>query len=230
MILLGIDLETGGEFNSSNEENFITEIGAVLWDTKYNAPVAMQNILIRSDKEISKEAEQYTGISTNMVNDYGITIQEASRVILLMFNKCDFVVAHNGLNFDKPIMEKYFNLPEKFWIDTMIDVGYPANCVSKNLTYLAGFHLILNSFPHRAITDVLTMLTILAKYDLNNVIESAKSPMVKLQAIVSFDNKELAKKAGFKWDGSNKIWIKEMRQAKANKFCENLPFSTRAIA
>ena len=47
MKLLGVDLETGGSFDADIiKDNFITEIGAVLWDTELGQPVKMLNELV----------------------------------------------------------------------------------------------------------------------------------------------------------------------------------------
>jgi DNA polymerase-3 subunit epsilon len=54
MKLLGLDIETGGDFNKPLSENFIIEIGCVLWDTYFNTPVEIYNSLIKTDLVISK--------------------------------------------------------------------------------------------------------------------------------------------------------------------------------
>jgi len=133
-----------------------------------------------------------------------------------------YIVAHNGRDFDRPLIEAAFSqfglkLPATPWLDTQYDVDYPRNCASRNLIYLAGFHGMVNPFQHRAVTDVLTMLTILARYDIQQVIANSLRKWLIVQANVSYDERERAKEKGFRWqsDGGKsyeKCWVKRVRE------------------
>jgi DNA polymerase-3 subunit epsilon len=103
------------------------------------------------------------------------------------------------------------------WLDTQYDVDYPRNCAGRSLIYLAGFHGMVNPFPHRAITDVLTMLTILARYEIKQVIANSQRKWLIVQANVSYDERDKAKGKGFRWqsDGSKtyeKRWVKRVSE------------------
>lgn len=238
MLLLGFDLETGGSFDLPLEENWITEIGAALWDTGTNTPVEMMNTLILPEgKEICEEAEEYTGITTTQCITHGVSEEVALTRFNEMASKADYLVAHNGAAFDIPILVNYYkrlgwDTPGKVLIDTMTDIPYPNNCKSRNLTYLNGFHLVLNSFPHRAITDVLAMLTILSKYDFDRVQEIVHSPKMNVVAKFSYPKerslppgmsfkdamdkfnkvKNEVKNLGFKWQPESKQWVLSTRE------------------
>ncbi len=229
MKLLGLDLETGADFSGPKEKNFITEIGAVVWDTDYKAPVLMFSKLIDEPDvpSICEEAELYSGISEKMRKSYGVHPLAAITELVVMISGCDYIVAHNGLAFDKPILTAFFGrynmeFPTKVWIDTQYDVSYPKQATHRSLTYLAGYHGFCNPFPHRAVSDVLTMFKVLNNYDLGNAIEVAKSKKYLIKANVSYDNKDLAKAAGFYWDGPTKSWLKKINEidleAKKNLF------------
>jgi DNA polymerase-3 subunit epsilon len=223
MLLLGIDFETGGSFEKPLEENWITEIGAVLWCTEAQQPVRMMNVLINQERDSFPEAIEYTGITNEMLKKYGSQLAPILKSLMALYAQADFIVAQNGLMFDKPLLNQELyasgmgelkSYGTKLWLDTTCDVSYPANCRNTNLTYLAGFHLILNCFPHRAVTDVLTMLTVLSRYDINEVIRNASEPTYLVRAMTNFDQKELAKKAGFYWEPKDKLWLKNMRKSK----------------
>lgn len=221
MLLLGIDFETGGSFENPLTENWITEVGAVLWDTEKKTPVRMMNTLVNQNKLSSPEAIEYTGIDNEMLNEHGIPLDTALKGLLKLAEKADYIVAQNGLMFDRPLLaQELYSLglaertPKQLWLDTTCDVNYPANCRNSNLTYLAGFHLILNCFPHRAVTDVLTMLAVLDKYDIHEVIKNASEPTFLVRALTNFEQKDLAKKAGFYWEPKDKLWLKNMRKSK----------------
>lgn len=217
MILLGLDLETGGAFDAPIEENFVTEVGAVLYDTKIGQPVRIYSELLHwEDENISHEATEYTGITNDLVQRWGQSPKFVACELRSLIKSCDAIVAHNGLGFDKPILVNWSELKEsvnsKPWIDTTIDVPYPNNCRSRNLTYLTAFHRLMNPFPHRAVTDVMLMLEILNLYDVDDIFKTAQSPLVKVVANVSFAEKDLAKAQGFMWDGTNKKWYKNRRK------------------
>ena len=99
-----------------------------------------------------------------------------------------FIVAHNGISFDKPIfyanatrwdMTAPLELP---WADTMIDIPYDPSIQTKKLSYLAAEHGFLNPFPHRAVFDVMTMLKMIQDYDMEWLLKLSKEPLVTLIA------------------------------------------------
>ena len=111
MILLGLDIETGAAFNAPKEENFITELGLVLWDTELDddgAPVGLWNFLINQDKEVHADPADYTGITTEMIKRWGVPLENAQGFLTYCLKQCDYVVAHNGREFDIPIITSDF--------------------------------------------------------------------------------------------------------------------------
>lgn len=79
---------------------------------------------------------------------------------------------------------------------------------------MAGF---LNPFPHRAVTDVLSMFKLLDGdgEDMYAMIESAKIPNVVVAAKgLPFDRKDEAKNRGYWWDGDVKLWKKKIKASK----------------
>lgn len=223
MLLLGLDLETGGAFNAQPETNFITEIGLVLWDTEFSQPVDFLSLLLKPDHPVAPETVEYTGISDELLKRHGrpADIRTLQPIAKLM-KKADYIVAHNGREFDRSLIKAAFTrfglkMPDTPWLDIQYDVDYPRNCASRSLIYLAGFHGMVNPFPHRAVTDVLTMLTILARYDIQQVIANSQRKWLVVQANVSYDEREKAKEKGFRWqsDGSKtyeKCWVKRVRE------------------
>nr|PMH85893.1 hypothetical protein BCU57_12715 [Shewanella sp. 10N.286.48.B5] len=213
MLVLGVDVETTG---LSTTEDEIIELGAVVWDTDTNKPVAMINHLVKQPQKgkLSKTIINITGITDTDIESFGIN----EEVVINEFNdlskKCQYIVAHNGNQFDKCFIDKAaarygikINTP---WLDTMLDVPY--NCSTKKLTYLAAEHDFLNPFSHRALFDVLTMLTICSKYDWKNIAKRSSSPVVTVIAKVSKENRHLAKSKNFRWDPVNVRWIKNIKQ------------------
>jgi DNA polymerase III epsilon subunit-like protein len=101
MLVLGLDIETTGlDF----EKDEIVEIGAVLWDTQTSKPISVVSLLI-SDNEmlITEDSQKIHGISKQDCQ-YGVLLTEAMGTVMGMWQHAEFVVAHNGRQFDLPFM------------------------------------------------------------------------------------------------------------------------------
>jgi DNA polymerase-3 subunit epsilon len=232
MLLLGLDFETTG---LDPVEDYVTEVGAVLWDTERKAPVLIDSYFVKHDGiELTDEIVSITGIIQSDLDNYGIESYDAFYRLNDHIHRSEAVVAHNGEEFDRKFHKEWCkkvcgdypsqNIP---WIDTQNDIDYPEEIASRKLTYLAAEHGFLNPFAHRAVFDVLTMMRILQEYNVEEVLESAKQPTILVQALVSFDEKELAKERRFRWDGPNRRWV---RSYKKHKFeAEKFPFRTRVV-
>ena len=216
MLILGLDLETSG---LDEKECDILEFGAVLWHVKEKRPVRLFSQFNRDFKsEVPPEIEKLIGLNASEVKRFGKPLRECLEDLNTLINSVEFVVAHNGKNFDKPFLENTYNsigmkMPEKIWIDTMIDLPYPDGMNTRKLSYLACEHGFINPFPHRALTDVLTTLKILSQYDFEVIKEVAKSPLVQVIAQVSYDERHKPRQAGFRWDAERKYWFLDIRKA-----------------
>lgn len=215
MKILGIDLETT-DLDIENCE--ITELGAVLWDTEAKMPLEIINHLCYTERKISDEAREINGIDDKILISHGKPIdEEVIHDFVDLAEKSQAIVAHNATLFDRPILERIYErvmeqpLGSYLWIDTRTDIPFPKKIRSRNLTTLAAEHGFLNPFPHRAVTDVLTMLKIMSHYPIGEIIERAKSPTIKIKAVVSYDDRQRAKDYGFYWDPDKKIWHKALK-------------------
>lgn len=249
MKLLGIDTETGGAFELPITENFVTELGAVLFDTELNAAVKVLAEIIDFERPVAEEAAEYNGISQELVTKYGLKGSDIFNTFVQLhglMESADFIVAQNGVNFDKPLLENTFKLlgirfPETEWLDSQHDVEYPRNCKSKSLTYLQGFHGFC--YPgHRAVFDIMAMLRIFNLYPIEQIITWARSPMITLRAMTKNINwknaaevaafniqKDKIKKAGFKWNPETKLWTKELKEVIFEKEKEKYDFDYKVI-
>jgi DNA polymerase III subunit epsilon len=228
MILLGLDFETTGKEPETTE---ITEVGLVLWDTLDAQPVVISDHLVKPTQAIPLEIIELTGITQEYVDCFGSEPNWAIQEVMHMMGSAEAIVAHNGNVFDFPILKRYAELykiplPTIPYIDTMIDVPYPSWMTSRKLKHLAVDHGITPAYAHRATFDVLMMLQIINCYNVEEIIQQAASPIVTIQALVRFDQKELAKTAGFHWenDKGQKQWIKSVRWCVFEKESPTYPF------
>ena len=237
--VLGIDLEGMNEDLVYSGVNLkldrVTEIGAVLWDFKHQKPLQILSELIDEPDclPISEEVEELTGINNQMLKDWGLK-EDHTRIFLRnlsgLMKRADYLMAHNGKNYDIPMLKEMFkryNVPwqEKIWIDTQTDIEYPSTVKMRSMWALEHAHGFVNPFPHRAVTDVLSMLKIASHYDLDRMVTLAKSPVVTLVAKLKAPNwknemdvqifnkiKNKVAKAKFKWNPKDKLWTKEVQK------------------
>lgn len=227
MKLLGLDIESTG---LDVDYDGVVEFGAALFDTENKTYLRLYSEFVVDEKakifveskedpfiNPYKECQRVSRITLEMVEKFGLSYSVISDEIVELFDSCDYVLSSNGTNFDHPLLNNFMErgdvkLPERQWIDLITDIEFPEDCTYRNLLYLAAYHGFINPFPHRALFDSLTMIKITNNYDYDRMIEVAKSPFIKLIAKVSFDNKELAKDEGFRWDPEKKIWHKEIKE------------------
>ena len=216
MLILGLDLETSG---LDRKECDILEIGAVLWHVEEKRPVKLFSQFNKDfQSEVPPEIEKLIGLNAFEVKRFGKPLRDCLEELTIYLDSVEYVVAHNGRNFDKPFLEDTYKsigmkMPEKVWIDTMIDLPYPDGMGTRKLSYLACEHGFVNPFPHRALTDVLTTLKIMSQYDFDVITEVAKSPLVQVIAQVSYDERHKPRQAGFRWDSERKYWFLDIRKA-----------------
>lgn len=222
MLILGLDFETTG-FDSVNDR--IIEVGAVLWEWESHKPVDMFCSLVfdaHYPDPMDPEITEVTGITMDDLHRFGVTTAYAYAMVMDMMEKTNFCMAHNGVAFDRPFWHsecaRQGDTPaDKVWIDTQNDVPYSDRIKTRKLSHLAAEHGFLNPFQHRAVFDVLTMLTIASKYPIETIIDLAKQPLVQLQAHTSFQNKDLAKDVGYRWFPKKKWWLKTIKQGQVEK-------------
>jgi len=205
MLILGLDFETTG---LDPVVNSITEVGMVLWETSLRAPVKVMGFLVDPGPNAVWDSvvSGVTGITPELWGKYGYQSERAFKQVLSWYQTADVACAHNGTRFDRPFFNAWCKCPgydadpNKLWIDTNTDIELPfPEKMSRKLSYMAADHSFLNPFPHRAIFDVMTMLRILDQYDLERVLFLARQPNIDIQALVSYDDRDLAKARGYRW-------------------------------
>jgi DNA polymerase-3 subunit epsilon len=222
MLILGLDFETTFTDPIDTKKARAIEIGMVLWDTDRKLPVDMSNLLLLDDEIVSQFDDRITGLTGLTLADlraYGVTPKSGFEILAHSIEPVDYIVAHNGTGFDKPLYEAElirhgvasFETP---WLDTCVDVPYPKKIETRKLDFLAPAHGFMNPFAHRAVFDVLSMLKVLSHYDIDEVIRRSTAPKVVLRAITrkpwedAGKSNEAAKARGFRFDGASKFWLK----------------------
>lgn len=227
MKILGFDTETTG---LDPEKDRITEMGLVLYDTASAQPVRISGFLVKTGGMIiSPELEKLTGITNAAVNEFGVEPTAALRAMHALTPFCDYLMAHNA-EFDRGFYEAECRRQQvapcaRPWIDTRTDLPKDAYQLGKSasLKYLACDHGFV--YPaHRAVNDVLAMLEIFGRYDLDTIIRRATTPNVNVRAVVSFEDRSLAKERGYYWRPETKLWVKPLKADEVDLEKELAPF------
>jgi DNA-dependent RNA polymerase auxiliary subunit epsilon len=79
------------------------------------------------------------------------------------------------------------------------------------------------------------MLRVLANYDINAVLEYQKIPFVTMQALVTYDERNLAKEQRFSWEQLGdkkypKMWVKRIKKNLLELEKQNCKFQIKEIA
>lgn len=239
MIVMGLDLETTGLDTSKDRP---IEVAYALWDTEAKKTISMENHLLWDETypPITEEITKLTGITTVDLEKYSVKPKVGINHLLDFVSRHNpsYVIAHNGEMFDKPLLlaelhrQGFQNssLQTAPWIDTRTDLPFSDNPDSMKLKHLACDMGFINPFPHRALSDVLTMLKVMSQFDFQEIEAHSKIPWLTVRAVVDFDNKEKAKARRYSWekigeDTFPKMWVKRIKETKLQEEVDALkPF------
>lgn len=215
----------------------VIEVGAILYSVKHQTPIKQYSALLPAQKN---PAEHINRIKPKSLME--ITKEQAVEdvwILTEMAKRSQLVVAHNA-EFDQkwfgysnsgmialPTLLDSNNEPLR-WVCTCTDFNWPRQIrPGQSLIELALAHDIGVFGNHRALTDCQLIAALFNKMeDLKAMFEIALRPKAWFQALVTYDNRELAKKAGFKWVAQRKSWEGKI----AVEDIKHLPFSVKLIA
>jgi DNA polymerase III subunit epsilon len=217
-----VDVETTG---LDPEADAVIEVAAILYSTEHRAILQQVSTLLPVRKN---PAEDVNGIKVEVA---GIVTSDMKRVvqdaIFEMACKSNFWVAFHS-DFDKAFCDKMGMLDGlKMPWAAAAAITYPRQSTRRDLVNIA----LANGVPiinaHRALDDCRILAELLGKVpDLEAQLARAARPKVTVIALVSYDNRHLAKDAGFVWDSLvSKAWAKRMPLEDA----EALPFAVEVL-
>jgi DNA polymerase-3 subunit epsilon len=224
MRALILDTETTG---LSPQQNQAIEVAVVLFDTEFNASVATFATLIEAE---SNDAEHINKIPVSLLKDAMEAGPAWSRVSELV-EAADCIVAHNA-SFDRSFTPSHI-AEMRPWVCSLHDIKWPESSSSKQLSSIAITHGVPVLGAHRALTDVDILVRLFQRLgergiDVGGLLQAAlkaRVPKALIQAVVSFDDKDKAKAAGFRWNAPVRRWEARMTLEDAKK----LPFKTKIL-
>jgi DNA polymerase-3 subunit epsilon len=216
--LLLIDCETTG---TDPEKDSLCEIGAILFSVQHKAVIQQISFLIPVE---SNPAEKVNGIAVDLTTS---SSPESNDVMLTalswMAHQADACVAHNA-DFDRQWVTGF--LLEKPWICTCHGISWPNLRPSPSLASLALAYGVPVWAAHRALTDCIYLAQVFERdSQLEDHLEEGLLPQALVRACVTFDQKDLAKEAGFRWVPELKQWQRKCNERQIAA----LPFATKPI-
>lgn len=217
------------ECNCLDTENgFIQEIAWVIADTDTWRTLKAVSHLIswKTYYPIEPEALAVTELTREFCEANGRNANGVFSDLLHDATFVDIICGHNAIPYDIPMLATNVKracfypfsdseFSKKLVIDTLSDCPYPPTMKVHALKYLAYDHGYILSDAHQALADVFACKHLLSRYDLNQVIEIAKTPLVTLTAKIDFndlDSRDRIKQARFYWNNKRKLWEKRIRE------------------
>ena len=213
--ILILDTETTG---LDNENDDCLEVGSILFNVKSRSVLAQQSFLL--PVEINN-AEKINNIPPEITR-LPQPLSEAIKYFQSLVRVSNVIVAHNA-EFDK----KWFGLKklpqiEKPWICSMDDITWPADRQLKTRPSVRDLALaygvpVWNA--HRALTDCIYLAEVFIRCsELEKLLIRALEPKVLLRAEISYEDRSLAKNAGFRWNDAIKgAWSRKMSRRDKEK-------------
>lgn len=233
MNLIVIDIETTG---LDPETDRILEIGAAVFNVPERNVIWQIGGLVGMQID-ENPTEEMTGITPAMLAeafDAGWDVLEDIEQASQMFG-VTAAVAH-AAHFERAFLDGVLVPPgdSPRWICTVSDIRFPNQGGSNKLDHLAvdhGIPPVSVRSRHRALPDVLITCELLATVpDLEHQVTEALKPKKTFIACVSYEEKDLAKAAGFVWDRVvSRAWAREMPFDTPIEPTETRPFPVRPV-
>ena len=213
--ILILDTETTG---LDNEIDDCLEVGSILFNVPSRSVLAQQSFLLPVKKNNAEKINNIPAEITRLPQPFF----EAIIYFESLVKVSDVIVAHNAA-FDM----KWFGLKElphieKQWICSMDDITWPSDRQLKTRPSVKDLALaygvpVWNA--HRALTDCIYLAEVFKRCDgLENLLIRALEPKVLFRAQISYEERHLAKDAGFRWNESIKgAWSRRMSRRDMEK-------------
>ena len=208
--ILILDTETSGLDEHKNE---IIEVGCILFHLASKSVLSQLSFLLPVNEN---EAQFVNGIDP-VITKISQPWEESINLFMKLVESSDLIIAHNA-EFDK----KWFGkgrLPKinKKWVCSLEDINWS---FKKSLKMRPSVTDLALSFDipvwklHRALSDCFYLSEVFKKcVNLEEMLIKASVPRSLYKAIVSYEDRALAKKAGFLWNGPvNGAWARKLTE------------------
>ncbi len=212
--LLIIDTETTG---LDSVKDFCLEIGAILFHVPTRSVLAQQSFLLPVASNSAESINRIPAEVTRVKQPW----EEAIKYFVALLDTAELLVAHN-VSFDKQWFLKS-PLPKvnKPWLCSMEDITWPSSRQLRpkpSVRDLALAYEIPVWSAHRALTDCIYLSEVFRRCeDLETLLLHGLEPRRLMRAQVSYEERNLAKQAGFRWNDPVKgFWTRRLSDREAS--------------
>lgn len=228
-----IDLETQG---LDPTKDLVVEAAFVWWSVRDRCVLSTWSELVQAP---TNPAEHVNRIPLSALS-YGLTFEHACEAIKSRAARADLLMAHRA-SFD------FAFLPDlgKPIVCSKFDVPWPKSNPGDGLAYVAIAHDVPIVSAHRALADCLLLARCFercaeladleapsqsvhdqaAKHGVEWMLAQAMLPRTRCVAMTTYAEREITKKAGFRWNGEMKSWWRDIVDEEIGK----LPFQVRRV-
>ncbi len=213
-MLLIVDTETTGlDF----EKDHCLEVGVILFHVKSRSVLAQQSFLMPVEANAAEPINRIPAEITRLSQPWGKGLEYLEALI----DATDVLVAHNAA-FDKQWFGKG-SLPyvSKPWLCSMEDISWPSRLQLRprpSVRDLALAYGIPVWSAHRALTDCIYLAEVFIRCkELELLLSRGLEPRRLMRAQVSYEQRHLAKQAGFRWnDPIQGAWTRRLSDREAS--------------
>ncbi len=206
--LLIVDTETTG-LDPDNDS--CLEVGVILFDIASRSVLAQQSFLMPVDANPAFSINRISPAITQLEQPW----KEGIRYLEALVAAADIFVAHNA-SFDRQWFGRHY-LPSftKPWLCSMDDISWPEE---RNLRRRPSVRDLALAYgvpvwnAHRALTDCIYLAEVFSRCeDLEMLLEHGLEPRRLVRANVSYEQRHLARDAGFRWNDPVKgAWARRL--------------------
>jgi len=211
--LLIIDTETTG---LDPQLDHCLEVGVILFDVPSRQVLAQQSFLLPVEANAAEAINRIPAAATNLPQPW----RPALSYLQSLLDAADVLVAHNAA-FDRQWFGRgHLPATDKPWLCSMEDMRWPAERLLRSrpsVRDLALAYEIPVWAAHRALTDCIYLAEVFRRCDeLEQLVERGLEPRQLMRAQVSYDDRHLARDAGFRWNEPVKgAWARRLSEREA---------------
>ena len=211
--LLIVDTETSGLDPESDQ---CLEVGVILFDVPSRQVLAQQSFLLPVETNAAEAINRIPAAATNLPQPW----RPALSYLQSLLDAADVLVAHNAA-FDRQWFGRgHLPATDKPWLCSMEEMRWPAERLLRSrpsVRDLALAYEIPVWAAHRALTDCIYLAEVFRRCDeLEQLVERGLEPRQLMRAQVSYDDRHLARDAGFRWNEPVKgAWARRLSEREA---------------
>ena len=213
--LLIVDTETTGLHADTDQ---CLEVGAILFSVSSRQVLAQVSFLLPVDSNPAEAINRIPASVTRMPQPW----QQGLAYFQELMSSADLLVAHNAAFDCQWFGQGGLPPASRPWLCTLEDVRWPSERQLRarpSVIDLALAYGVPVWAAHRALTDCLYLAEVFRRCDdLELLIERGLEPRCLMRAQVSYDDRHLAREAGFRWNDPVKgAWVRRLSEREAEE-------------